>query len=151
MIEVELCYNDFKNSRIRICSHFFFSSWSLKYFFLPIIYFYCLLGNYTYLYTNWPEWFWKDVTSLRIITAKLKKKYPFHQFSRIITHKYYFCPFFTYVDICLGVSSHHLYDIQSLNHILLTTSSEAKGVIDQHTHLQGNSHLLDYLCFQTDV
>lgn len=42
--------------------------------------------------------------------------------------------FFTYVDICLGVSSHHLCDIQSLNHILLTTSSEAKGVFDRSVH-----------------
>lgn len=151
MIEVELCYNDFNNSGIRICSHFFL------FLVLKI-----LFSNYNLFLLLTGKWYLFIYKLTRVILKRCyitqdnysqtsKKKYPFHQFSRIITYKYYFCPFFTYVDICLGVSSRHLCDIQSLNHILLTTSSEAKGVIDQHPHLQVYSHLLDYLCFQTNV
>lgn len=131
-------------------SLFFFQFLVLKNFFLPIIYFLLLTGKlYLFIY-KLTRMILKRCYITQYNYSQTTKKYPFHQFSRIITHKYYFCSFFTYVNICLGVSSHHLCDIQSLNHILLTTSSEAKGVIDQHTHLQGNSRLLDYLCLETN-
>lgn len=129
---------------------FFFQFLVLKNFFLPIIYFLLLTGKlYLFIY-KLTRMILKRCYITRYNYSQTTKKIPLSPIFKDYNPQILILLFFTYVDICLGVSSHHLCDIQSLNHILLTISSEAKGVIDQHTHLQGNSHLLDYLCLETN-